>query len=80
VNFDFSAEMWKRVVRTFVQAFIGLYGGANLVGLISGSQPVDVNALRAAGAAGVVAVVTLLWNAVYDPSPLPSLSAAPKED
>jgi hypothetical protein len=73
VNIDLSAATWKKVVRVFVQAFIGLYGGTNLIGLIAGSQPVDVGALRAAAAAGFVAVITFLWNAVYDPSPVPSL-------
>lgn len=69
----FNAALVKKVVRVFVQAFIGLYGGANLVGLLAGSQPVDVGALRAAGAAGLVAVITFLWNGFLDPSPLPSL-------
>jgi hypothetical protein len=79
VKLDFSPATWKKVVRTFVAAFVGLYGGSNLIGVISGSQPLDPTALRAAAAAGFIAVVTLLWNAFLDPSPVPSLRVNPED-
>lgn len=74
MNIDLSATTWKKVVRVFGYAFVGMYGGSNLIGALSGSQPVDTNALRAAAVAGLVAVVALVWNAVIDPSPIPSLN------
>jgi len=73
VNIDLSAATWKKAVRVFVYAFLGVYGAPAIIGALSGSQPVDVNALRAAGVAGLIAVIGLFWNAVMDPSPVPSL-------
>jgi len=74
MNIDLSASTWKKVVRVFVYAFLGVYGAPAIIGALSGSQPVDVNALRAAAVAGLVAVIGLFWNAVMDPSPIPSLN------
>jgi hypothetical protein len=70
----FDANLVKKVVRIFAYAFIGLYPVNNLIGNLSGSQPIDVTALRAAGAAGVIAVLGFIWNAFVDPSPIPSLA------
>lgn len=70
----FDANLVKKTVRIFAYAFIGLYPVNNLIGTVSGSQPLDVHALRAAGAAGVIAVLGFFWNAFVDPSPLPSLA------
>lgn len=72
---DLSANTWKRVARTFVAAFLAVYPASAIIGAAAGSQPVDVNAARAAAVAGLAAVVTLIWNAVLDPSPVPSLKA-----
>ena len=66
-------ELAKRVVRTGVMAFIGVYGGANLINLLGGSSSFNVSLARSAGAAALAAVVSLLWNALLDPSPVPSL-------
>lgn len=74
MNLDLSAATWKRVVRTFVAAFLGVYGAPAILGALAGSQPVDINAARAAAVAGLAAVVSLVWNAVLDPSPIPSLN------
>lgn len=74
MNIDLSAATFKKVVRVFVYAFLGVYGAPAIIGALSGSQPVDVNALRAAAVAGLVAVIALFWNAVMDPSPVPSLN------
>lgn len=65
----------KRAVRTFVAGFLGVYGLPALLGVVTGSQPLDTTALRAAAAAGLAAAVALVWNAWLDPSPLPSLKA-----
>jgi hypothetical protein len=73
VNFDFSVSTLKKGVRVFVYAFLGVYGAPALIGALSGSQPLDTTALRAAGVAGIIAVIALFWNAVMDPSPVPSL-------
>ena len=73
MNIDLSAATWKKVVRVFVYAFLGVYGAPALIGAASGSQPIDVSALRVAAVAGIVAVIALFWNAVMDPSPVPSL-------
>jgi hypothetical protein len=74
VNLDLSAATWKKVVRVFVYSFLGVYGAPAIIGALAGSQPVDVNALRSAAVAGLVAVIALFWNAVMDPSPIPSLN------
>ena len=73
MNFDFSASTWKKVVRVFAYAFVAAYPIPVILGNLSGSQPIDVNALRAAAVAGLAAVVALVWNAIVDPSPIPSL-------
>ena len=73
MNIDLSAATWKKVVRTFVAAFGGVYGVPALIGAAAGSQPLDTTALRAAAVAGAAAVITLVWNAILDPSPVPSL-------
>ena len=80
MNIDLSAATFKKVIRVFVYAFLGIYGAPALIGAASGSQPLDVNALRSAAVAGLVAVIALFWNAVMDPSPIPSLNPdAPAE-
>jgi hypothetical protein len=73
MNVDFSVATWKKTARVFVYAFLGVYGAPALIGAASGSQPLDVNALRSAAVAGIVAVIALFWNSVMDPSPVPSL-------
>lgn len=67
----------KRAVRSFVAAFLGVYGIPQLLDAAAGRAPVDVSLLRAAAVAGTAAVVTLAWRAFLDPSPLPSLNDAP---
>jgi predicted MFS family arabinose efflux permease len=74
-----TSETVKRAVRTFVQAFLAVYGAPAIIGALSGSQPVDVNALRAAAVAGIAAVLAALWHAYLDPSPIPSLASTPSE-
>lgn len=71
----FDLVTLKRGIRVFVFGFLGVYGAPALIGALSGSQPIDTSALRAAGVAGLVAVVAMLWNAFMDPSPVPSLKA-----
>ena len=78
MNFDFSAATVKKTVRTFVQAFIAVYGGTNLINALGGTTQFDPALLRSAAAAGLVAVATFLWNAVLDPSPIPSLTEGEK--
>lgn len=57
-----SAEV-KAAVVTFVAAFLAVEPAANLIGMASGSQPVDVNTLRAAAVAAIAAVIAFVWNA-----------------
>src|SRR5207237_7971384 len=64
----------KRAVRTFVIAFLAIDPASNLIGTVSGSQPLDTSALRAAAAAGFAAVIALVWRAFIDPLPVPTLS------
>jgi predicted MFS family arabinose efflux permease len=71
-NADFKAAL-IRGVRTFVAAFLAVYGAPAIIGALSGSQPLDTSALRAAAVAGVAAVISLLWRTFLDPSPIPSL-------
>ena len=73
MTFDFSAATLKKGVRVFVAAFLATYPAPAVLGTLTGSQPVDVSALRAAAVAGLAAVVIVFWNAVMDPSPVPSL-------
>lgn len=62
-----------RGLRSFVFAFLAVYPAPAIIGAASGSQPVDLSAARAAVVAGIAAVITLLWRAFLDPSPIPSL-------
>ena len=73
MNLDLSASTLKAGIRVFVAAFLGVYGAPAIIGAASGSQPVDVNALRSAAVAGIVSVLIMVWRAVMDPSPVPSL-------
>ena len=68
-----DANLAKKVVRVFIFAFLAVDPAPALIGYLSGSQPIDTSALRAAAVAGFAAVVTLLWNLIMDPSPIPSL-------
>lgn len=62
-----------RGIRTFVAAFLAVYGVPAILGSLAGSQPIDVGALRSAAVAGFAAVIALVWRAFIDPSPIPSL-------
>lgn len=57
-----TAEI-KATVIAFVAAFLAVEPVSNLIGMASGSQPVDVGALRAAAVAGVAAVLVLVYHA-----------------
>lgn len=74
MTIDLGAATWKKVVRVFVYAFLAVEPIPALLGIASGSQPVDLGALRGAAVAGIAAVIALIWNAVVDPSPVPSLN------
>lgn len=74
----FDVVTLKRVVRVFIATFVASYGGANLIAALGGSAVFDYSALRAAAVSGLVAVAVLFWNAVLDPSPVPSLEAERK--
>jgi len=73
VNFDFSVATLKKAVRVFVYAFLAVYGVPQILAAASGSAPIDTTALRAAAVAGIAALIGYVWNAVMDPSPVPSL-------
>lgn len=62
-----------RAVRTFVAAFLAIYGAPALLGAAAGSQPIDTTALRGAAVAGIAAVISLFWRAVLDRFPIPTL-------
>ena len=70
----------KKTIRVFVYAFLALFPADQLLGVIAGTQVVDIGALRAAAAAGLVAVIAFIWNAVMDPSPIPSLEVKPQDN
>ena len=74
-SFDLKSA-FIRGIRSFVFAFLAVYPAPALIGAASGSQPVDLSAARAAAVAGIAAVITLLWRAFLDPSPVPSLKDA----
>lgn len=72
MNPHFEAAL-IRGVRTFVAAFLAIYGIPAILGAADGSQPIDTTALRGAAVAGFAAVIALLWRAFLDPSGIPSL-------
>lgn len=54
----------KAAIVAGVVAFLAVEPASNLLGMITGSQPVDVSTLRAAALAGVTAIVAFVWHAV----------------
>lgn len=62
-----------RGLRTFIAAFLATYPAPAILGALSGSQPIDTTALRAAAVAGLAAIVSVAWRLWIDPSPMPSL-------
>lgn len=62
-----------RAVRTFVAAFLAVYGVPQILDWASGTTPLDTSALRAAAVAGIAAVISYLWRQFLDPSGIPSL-------
>lgn len=68
MNIGFDSNTVKWAVVTFVTAFLAIEPVANLIGIASGSQPVDVSTLRAAGVAGVAAVLTGLYHFFFEPT------------
>ena len=69
----FSKSALIRAIRTFVAAFLAVYPAPLIIGALSDSSLIDTSALRAAAVAGIAAVVSYLWRALLDPSPVPSL-------
>lgn len=57
-----SKAVWTRVAKTFVQAFLAVWGVPAILGFLAGSQPIDVGALRSALVAGFAAVIAYGWN------------------
>lgn len=63
-----------RAVRAFVTAFIVLEPVSNIIGAASGSQPLDISAVRAAAVAGLIAAGSFVWRTFIDPLPVPTLA------
>ncbi len=70
---QWNSEIAKRILRTAVMTFIGVYGASNIINVVSGTSTFDASLARAAGAAAAVSIVTALWNIFLDPSAVPSL-------
>ena len=66
----------KRAIRAFVIGFLAVYPAPAVLGSLSGSQPLDTTALRAAAVAGLMAAGAFIWRAFIDPLPVPTLSDA----
>jgi hypothetical protein len=58
-----TAAQVKAAVIVFVATFLAAEPASNLIGMASGSQPVDVSALRAAGVAAIAAVLAFFYHA-----------------
>ncbi len=59
----FSKKLAVTAVEAFAVAFIAVEPVANLLGIASGSQPVDLSVLRAAAASGLFAAVAVVYAA-----------------
>jgi len=59
-----SKALLLKAAEAFVVAFLAVEPVANLIGVVTGSQPVDLSTLRAAAVAGVAAAVAYLYHAV----------------
>lgn len=64
-------------IRFFIVGFIAVYPASNLIGAASGSQPLDLHALRAAAVAGLIAAGGFIYRAFVDPLPIPTLADKP---
>lgn len=59
-----------QAARWFVGGFIVVYPAPNVIGALSGTEPLDLAALRAALVAGGMAVVGFAWRAWAPQTPL----------
>ena len=60
----FNSKLVVKAAEAFVVAFLAVEPVSNLIGMVSGSQPVDLSTLRAAAVAGVAAAVAYVYHAV----------------
>lgn len=71
----------KRAIRTFFQAFLGSIITSGVLSATSESGVVDWSALHkvavAAGAAGIIALITFIQNALEDSGTIPALLKQP---
>jgi hypothetical protein len=71
------ADSWKRALRTFFQAFIGVLLSSGILSAFSEEAIVDWSAVKKVGlsalGAGIVAIVTWLQNFLEDKDKIPVL-------
>lgn len=59
-----NKKLLVKAVEAFVIAFIAVEPVSQILGVLAGSQPVDLGVLRAAAVAGLAAAVAFVYHAV----------------
>lgn len=59
-----------QAARFFVAAFVVVYPAPNVIGALSGTEPLDLAALRAACVAGAIGALGFVWRAWVPQTPL----------
>lgn len=76
INARFKSAIIQ-AIRYFIVGFIAVYPASQLIGAASGSQPLDLHALRAAAVAGLIAAGGFIYRFFVDPLPVPTLADRP---
>jgi hypothetical protein len=77
-------DYFRRALRTFIQSWVGVFIASGVLSAASETGVVDWSSARkaalSAGAAGIVAVLTLVQNLLEDTTRFPAVGKAPASE